>query len=95
MIDFIPYIVKYLPWFLSAMTVYSIHLAGKKDKFGWKIGIYLQALWIIWILASKNYGFLPLNACMWWVQCSNYLKWKKEDKEKEEVDKYIEKEWRL
>lgn len=35
-----------------------------------------QLLWLVWILASKSYGLLPMNLALWIVYGRNYLKWK-------------------
>lgn len=68
-------IVKYLPWLLSAITIYSMLLAGNKKKSAWLVGLLNQLLWLIWIVLSESWGLLPMNIALWIVYARNYLKW--------------------
>lgn len=65
----------YLPWLLSAITIYMTVLAGNKHRNAWLFGLVNQALWLIWILATASYGLLPMNAALWVVYGRNHLKW--------------------
>ena len=65
----------YMPWLMSAITIYMTLLAGNKHRNAWAVGLFNQALWLAWILASKNYGFLPMNLALWVVYTRNHLKW--------------------
>lgn len=65
----------YLPWLLSAITIWMTVLAGNKHRSAWIIGIANQALWLFWICASSAWGFLPMNAALWIVYSRNHLKW--------------------
>jgi hypothetical protein len=73
-------IVTYLPWLLSAITIWMSLLAGNKNKFAWVIGLSNQALWLTWVIAASAWGLLPLNFALWIVYARNYVKWSKEDK---------------
>lgn len=54
-------IVTYLPWALSAITIYTMILAGDKRRHTWAVSLGNQALWLTWILVSGTYGLLPMN----------------------------------
>ncbi len=69
-------LVKYLPWLMSALTVYMTVLAGNKSRYAWLIGLVNQALWLVWIVASSAWGLLPMNAALWIVYARNHAKWK-------------------
>lgn len=69
-------IITYLPWLLSANTIYSMLLAGNKKRGAWAFALGGQALWLVWILCSKTWGLLPMNLALWSVYGRNYLKWK-------------------
>lgn len=69
-------IIVYLPWLLSANTIYSMLLAGNKKRGAWAFGLAGQLLWLVWILTTKSWGLLPMNAALWVVYSRNYLKWK-------------------
>ena len=68
-------IVNYLPWILSAITIYSMLLAGNKKKSAWAVGLVNQFLWLIWIYNSESWGLIPMNLALWVVYFRNYVKW--------------------
>ncbi len=68
-------IIKYLPYLLSAITIYSMLLAGNKKKGAWLVGLANQFLWLVWIVLSSAWGLLPMNIALWVVYGRNYLKW--------------------
>ena len=72
-------IVFYLPWFLSAATIYMTILAGNKTRWAWAVGLVNQALWLVWIMASASYGLLPMNIALWILYGRNHLKWMQKD----------------
>ena len=57
--------MTYLPWLMSAITIYMTVLAGNKNKYAWAVGLLNQALWLTWIVATANWGFLPMNIALW------------------------------
>lgn len=65
----------YLPWLLSAITIYMTVLAGNKNRNAWLFGLVNQALWFVWILASGSWGLLPMNLALWIVYGRNHFKW--------------------
>jgi hypothetical protein len=68
-------IKDYLPWLLSAITIYSMWLAGERSKHTWLIGLANQALWLVWIVATQAWGLLPMNLALWFVYGRNHWKW--------------------
>lgn len=68
----------YLPWLLSAITIYMTVLAGNKSRNAWLFGLCNQALWLVWILTTGAYGLLPMNAALWLLYARNHLKWNRE-----------------
>ena len=71
-------ISQYLPWLLSAITIWSSFLAGNKDIKAWKVALCNQFLWSVWVIVSQTWGFVPLNIALWIVYYRNYRKWKNE-----------------
>lgn len=69
-------IATYLPWLLSAITIWMTVLAGNMHRSAWVVGLMNQALWFAWTIASQNWGLLPLNAALTWVYLRNHLKWR-------------------
>lgn len=70
-------IENYLPYILSAITIYMFLLAGNKRKYTWLIGLFNQLLWLIWIITINAWGLLPMNIALWIVYFRNHLKWNK------------------
>jgi hypothetical protein len=68
-------IKDYLPWLLSAITIYSMWLAGERSKYTWLIGLANQGLWLVWIVATQAWGLLPMNLALWFVYGRNHWKW--------------------
>lgn len=68
-------IIDYLPWLLSAVTIWMTLLAGNKHRLAWAIGLGNQALWLVWIIAADAWGLLPMNLALWVVYARNHLKW--------------------
>jgi hypothetical protein len=71
-------ITTYLPYLLSTITIYQVFWQETKNVHAWIVGIGNQALWLIWILISQNYGLLPMNVAMWVLYTRNHFKWRKE-----------------
>lgn len=70
------FITEILPWILSAITVYMTILAGNKHPNAWLVGLFNQGLWLVWIVGTMSWGFLPMNIAFWIVYLRNHLKWK-------------------
>jgi hypothetical protein len=73
-----PYIATYLPWLLSAITIWMTLLAGNKHPQAWLVGLVNQGLWLFWICVTGSWGFLPMNLALWIVYGRNHLKWQRE-----------------
>ena len=78
-------LMHYLPYGLSAITIYMTLLAGNKNPKAWAVGLVGQLLWLIWILWDLNtrQGLLPMNAALWIVYARNHLKWNKKHERKD------------
>ena len=72
-------VVEYLPWLLSAITIWQALLSGNKSVAAWPVGMANQALWLVWIAASGTWGMLPMNAALWVVFLRNWMKWSVEN----------------
>jgi len=67
----------YLPWLLSAITIWMTLLAGNMHPRAWAVGLLNQALWLIWIVSTATWGLVPLNIVLWIVYARNHWKWNK------------------
>lgn len=68
-------IAQYLPFLLSAVTIWMTLLAGNKHPKAWAVGLVNQALWLVWIVSTSAWGLLPMNIALWVVYGRNHLKW--------------------
>ncbi|MFM2445585.1 MAG: hypothetical protein RI936_32 [Pseudomonadota bacterium] len=68
-------IAEHLPWLLSAITIAMTVLAGNLHRHAWALGLVAQAGWLVWIVATATWGFLPMNLVLWVVYLRNHLKW--------------------
>lgn len=71
-------IESWLPWLLSAITIWMTLLAGNRHRYAWLVGLHGQALWAFWIIWTHSWGFLPMNLALWIVYARNHVKWNKE-----------------
>lgn len=69
-------VLSLLPWLMSALTIWMTLLAGNKHRSAWVVGLVNQALWLTWIVATHNWGLLPMNAALWVVYARNHIKWR-------------------
>lgn len=69
-------IVFWLPFLLSAITVWMTLMAGNLHRSAWLVGLANQALWLVWIVAAQAWGLIPLNIVLWVVYARNNFKWK-------------------
>lgn len=69
-------IKTYLPWLLSAITIYMTLLAGNKHPNAWLVGLMNQALWLTWIISASAWGLLPMCAALTFMYARNHFKWR-------------------
>ena len=69
-------IVFWLPFLLSAITVWMTLMAGNMHRSAWLVGLFNQALWLVWIIAAGAWGLMPLNVVLWVVYARNHVKWR-------------------
>lgn len=67
----------YVPYMLSAITIYMNFLAGNKSNKTWLVGLIGQVGWSTWIFYTQNWGFVPLNIALWYIYIGNHIKWNK------------------
>ena len=67
----------YLPWLLSAITIWMTLLAGNLHRNAWLVGLTNQFLWLIWIVVTGTWGLIPLNIALWIVYGRNHFRWAK------------------
>lgn len=66
----------YWSYLLTAVGVFGLYLAGRKDRRGWMVGIGAQVLWIAYAVSTRQWGFLISAAAYGWVYIKNARAWK-------------------
>ena len=69
-------VIVYLPWLLSTLTITMAIMNGSMHRHTWLFGLLLQALWLLWIVVAKEWGFLPMNIAFWIIYTRNHILWK-------------------
>lgn len=64
---------------LAAIGILGIWLAGRRNLWGWAIGLGSQFLWIAYAFATGQYGFLVSALGYGTVYARNWLRWRKEN----------------
>lgn len=65
---------------LAAVGVLGIYLSGKKNYWGWGIGLGAQVLWIVYAIVTQQWGFIISALAYGWVYGKNFLSWRKDAK---------------
>lgn len=68
----------YWSWILTAVGVFGLWLAGRRNPFGWAVGLGAQGLWIAYALTIRQYGFLASAGAYGLVYARNFLSWRAE-----------------
>lgn len=65
----------YWSYLLTAVGVFGLWLAGRKDRRGWMVGIGAQVLWIAYATATQQWGFYISALAYGWVYIKNARAW--------------------
>lgn len=66
----------YWSYLLTAVGVFGLYLAGRKDRRGWMVGIGAQVLWIAYATATHQWGFYFSALAYGFVYTKNAHAWK-------------------
>lgn len=75
----------YWSYVLTAGGVLGIYLAGKKNRWGWALGLFMQLLWVIYAFQTKQFGFILSAIAYGAVYGRNFYLWHRDKKNLEEV----------
>jgi hypothetical protein len=67
-------------WTLAAIGVTGLFLAGSNRKAGWAIGLGVQALWIAYAFATRQWGFIASAVAYGAVNVRNWLRWRRAER---------------
>lgn len=63
---------------LAAVGILGIYLAGRRNLWGWAIGVGAQALWVVYALVTGQYGFIASAVAYAAVYGRNWARWRAE-----------------
>jgi len=64
---------------LAAIGILGLYLAGKRNAYGWAIGLAAQLLWVAYATVTEQYGFYISALGYGWVYARNFLAWRRLD----------------
>lgn len=68
-------------WVLAAVGVTGIYFVGRKTIWGWFVLLTNECIWILYALATKQYGFIFMATAYAAVYIKSYLGWRKEEQD--------------
>jgi nicotinamide riboside transporter PnuC len=66
-------------YLLATVGILGIWLAGRRNLWGWALGVGAQVLWIIYALVTDQYGFIVSALAYAVVYARNWYRWRKEE----------------
>lgn len=69
-----------MAWILSITSALILWLMGNKSKWGPRIGIINQALWVFYVISIEEYGLLPGVILYAIIHFRNVIKWEIKDR---------------
>lgn len=66
---------------LAAVGILGIWLAGRRNLWGWAVGCGAQVLWIVYALATEQYGFIVSALAYGAVYGRNWWLWYAENRD--------------
>jgi hypothetical protein len=63
---------------LAGVGIIGLWIAGRKNAWGWAIGAGAQVLWIIYAVATQQWGFIASALAYGFVYIRNFVRWRAE-----------------
>lgn len=68
---------------LAGIGILGIWLAGRKNLWGWAVGVGAQLLWIAYAIVTQQWGFIASAVAYGSVYAINWRKWRNEAKQEQ------------
>lgn len=65
-------------WILTAGGVFGLWLAGRRNVWGWAVGLAMQVLWVAYAVATVQWGFIVSALAYGTVYARNWIRWRRE-----------------
>lgn len=66
---------------LAVVGIFGLYIAGRRLWWGWLVGLGAQVLWIVYAIATRQWGFILSALAYGWVYGRNALRWQREARE--------------
>ena len=76
----------YWSYLLTAVGIFGIYLAGRKNLYGWAVGLGAQVLWIAYAISTEQWGFIVSAFAYGSVYARNWSRWAKENENNEQTN---------
>jgi len=65
-------------WLLAVIGVSGIYVVGNKNMFGWIVLCVNECIWIMYAIATKQYGFIVMATAYATVYIKSFRQWRAE-----------------
>jgi len=65
-------------WLLASVGLLGLYLAGRRQRVGWAVGVAAQALWVVYAVATRQWGFIVSAVAYGWIYALNWRRWRPE-----------------
>lgn len=65
-------------WILTGIGATGWYLAGRKNRWGWFLGLAVQVLWFMYAIGTGQYGFIVGAMLYGTIAAKNFLSWTQE-----------------
>ena len=69
-----------------AVGVSGLYLAGRRSIAGWAVGFGAQFLWVLYAVATRQWGFLVSAFAYGAVYARNWFRWRREAATETKID---------
>lgn len=67
-------------WPLSAIGIFGYFLLGVKHRrSGWLVGVLYNVLWVLYAVATKQWGFIAVCIFFVVINALGYIKWEEKN----------------
>jgi hypothetical protein len=72
--------IEIYAYVLSATSALMLWLMGSKSKWGPRVGLINQVLWIVYTVITKQWGLLPGTLIYTFIHLRNAINWERKSK---------------
>jgi nicotinamide riboside transporter PnuC len=70
---------QYWSWLLAVIGVTGIFFVGRKTVWGWLVLLVNEAIWIVYAVTTKQYGFIVSAIAYAAVYIKSFIHWRREE----------------